>query len=129
MKKMIFLTILTAVLVLSLGTLFGQAVDLTGTWMGTTYVPDEGDDQVTLTLRKEGETYSGTLSDSMGMAVESKLENVQYADGTLKAEFVIFNGSDYVRIRLTLKYSEGILVGHWADPGDETGSLELKRKE
>lgn len=129
MKKLTLPLILTAVFVFSLGTLFGQAIDLTGTWEGTTYIPDAGDDQVTLTLRKEGETYSGTLSDSMGMAVESKLENVQYAEGTLKAEFVIFNGSDYVRIRLTLKYSEGMLVGHWADPGDETGALELKRKE
>jgi hypothetical protein len=128
MKKLIFLLLLTAALVFCLGTLFGQTVDLTGTWEGTTYVPDAGDDQVTLVLRKEGETYSGMVTDSMGMAAESKLENVQFKDETLKAEFVIFNGSDYVRISLTLKISGEMLVGHWADPGGETGTLELKRK-
>ncbi|MGB7294857.1 MAG: hypothetical protein WBC70_04645 [Candidatus Aminicenantales bacterium] len=128
MKKLIFLLILTTALAFCLGTLFGQEADLTGTWEGTTYVPDSGDDRVTLTLRKEGETYSGTVSDSMELAVESKLENVQFEDGTLKAEFVIFNGSDYVRISLTLKVSGEMLVGHWADPGGETGTLEMKRK-
>ncbi len=129
MKRRIFLLALTAFFVLNLGTIFGQAEDLTGTWEGTTYVPDAGDDTVTLTLRKEGETYAGTLSDSMGLAVESKLENVEYNDGTLKAEFVIFNGDDYVRISVMLKVSGEMLVGHWSDPGGETGTLELKRKE
>ncbi len=128
MKKLTFLFLITAALVFCLGTLFGQETDLTGTWEGTTYVSDAGDDTVTLALRKEGETYSGTVTDSMGMAVESKLENVQFKDGTLKAEFVIFNGSDYIRISLTLKVSGEMLVGHWADPGGETGTLELKRK-
>ncbi len=129
MKKLIFLLLLTAALVFCLGTLFAQETDLTGTWEGTTYVPDAGDDTVTMILRKEGDTYTGTVSDSMGMAVESKLENVQFKDGELKAEFVIFNGDEYVRIRFMLKFSEGMLVGYWADPGNETGSIELKRKE
>jgi hypothetical protein len=128
MKKLIFPLILAAALVFCLGTLFGQETDLSGTWEGTTYVPDAGDDQITLVLRKDGETYSGTLSDSMGLAVESKLENVQFKEGILKAEFVIFNGDDYVRISLTLKVSGEMLVGNWADPGGETGTLELKRK-
>jgi hypothetical protein len=128
MKKLIFLLLLTAAPVFCAGALLGQAMDLSGTWEGTTYVPDSGDDRVTMNLRKEGETYSGTFSDSMGLAVESKLENVQFSDGTLKAEFVIFNGDDYVRISLTLKVSGEMLVGNWADPGGETGTLEMKRK-
>jgi hypothetical protein len=128
MKKLIFPLILAASLVFCLGTLFGQKTDLSGTWEGTTYVPDSGDDQVTLVLRKDGETYSGSVTDSIGMAVESKLENVAFKDETLKAEFLIFNGSDYVRISLTLKVSGEMLVGNWADPGGETGTLELKRK-
>jgi hypothetical protein len=128
MKRLVFLFLLTVGLAFALGPLFGQESDLTGTWEGTTYVPDAGDDQVTLVLRKEGEVYSGTVTDSMGLAVESKLENAQFGDGTLKAEFTIFNGSDYVRIRLTLKVSGELLVGHWEDPDGETGNLELKRK-
>jgi len=128
MKKSIFLFLLTATLAFAVGLLFGQETDLTGTWEGTTYVPDSGDDQITLVLKKEGETYSGTVTDSMQLANESKLENAKFADGTLTAEFIIFNGSDYMRISLTLKVSGELLVGHWEDPGGETGNLELKRK-
>jgi hypothetical protein len=128
LKKLIFLFLLTISLAFALGPLFGQEADLTGTWEGTTYVPDAGDDRITLVLRKEGETYSGTITDSMELAVESKLENTLFADGTLTAEFMIFNGSDYVRIKLTLKVSGELLVGHWEDPDGETGNLELRRK-
>ena len=129
MKKKILPLVLSAALVFCAGTLLGQEKDLSGIWEGTTYVPDSGDDQVTLTLKKEGETYSGTVTDTMGMAIESKLENVQFKDGALKAEFLIFNGSDYVRINLALKVSGEMLVGNWTDPGGETGTLELKRKD
>ncbi len=128
MKKLIFLLFLTVALVFVVGPLFGREIDLTGTWEGTTYVSNAGDDQVTLVLRKEGETYSGTVTDSMQLALESKLENVKFADGTLTAEFMIFNGSDYIKISLTLKISGELLVGNWEDPGGETGNLELKRK-
>jgi hypothetical protein len=128
MKKVIFLLFLTAALVLAAGALFGQESDLTGTWEGTTYVPNAGDDQVTLVLQKDGETYSGTFTDSMQLANESKLENTNFVDGTLTAEFMIFNGADYIRISLALKVSGELLVGNWSEPSGGTGNLELKRK-
>jgi hypothetical protein len=128
MKKLIFVVLVTAAILLALGPLFGQETDLTGTWEGTTYVAGAGDDQVTMVLKKEGETYSGTFTDSMQMAQESKLENVKFADGTLTAEFMIFNGSEYIRISLLLKFGGGALVGSWSEPSGGTGTLELKRK-
>jgi hypothetical protein len=128
MRKWIFLLSLTVAFVFVGGPLFGQEIDLTGTWEGTTYVQNAGDDQITLVLRKEGELYSGTFTDSMQLAIESKLENVKFTDGTLTAEFMIFNGSDYLKISLTLKVSGELLVGRWEDPSGETGDLELKRK-
>ena len=128
MKKLIFLFFLTIGLALTLGPLFGQETDLTGTWEGSTYVPDSGDDQVTLVLQKEGEVYSGTLTDSMGLANESVLENANYVDGTLTADFTIFNGSEYMKIKLTLRLSGELLVGSWESEDGNTGSLELKRK-
>lgn len=128
MKKLIFLFLLTVAIAFALGPLFGQESDLTGTWVGSTYVSDSGDDQVTLVLHKEVEAYSGTVSDSMGMANEAKLENAKFVDGTLTGEFTIFNGSDYMKIKLTLKLSGDSLVGNWESADGETGSLELKRK-
>lgn len=128
MKKLIFLFLLTVALAFVPDPVFGQEADLTGTWVGSTYISNSGDDQVTLVLKKEGETYYGTVSDSMGMANESKLENAKFVDGTLTAEFTIFNGSDYVKIKLTLKLSGELLVGNWESADGETGNLELKRK-
>jgi hypothetical protein len=128
MKKLVFFLLLTVALALALGPLFGQETDLTGTWVGSTYVSDSGDDQVTLVLKKEGETYTGTVSDSMGMANESPLENAKFVDGTLTAEFTIFNGTDYMKIKLTLKLSGESLVGNWESADGETGNLELKRQ-
>ena len=128
MKKLLFLFLLPVAIAFALGPLFGQESDLTGTWVGSTYVSDSGDDQVTLVLHKEGEAYSGTVSDSMGMANEAKLENAKFVDGTLTGEFTIFNGSDYMKIKLTLKLSGDSLVGNWESADGETGSLELKRK-
>lgn len=120
--------VLAAGLAMALGPLWGQETDLTGTWEGTTYVPNAGDDQVTMVLKKEAGTYSGTVTDSMQLADESQLENVNFADNTLTAEFMIFNGSDYIRISLTLEVSGDALVGHWEDPNGGTGKLDLKRK-
>ena len=128
MKKLLFLLLLTAALAFALGPLFSQESDLTGTWVGSTYIANSGDDQVTLVLHKEGEAYSGTVSDSMGMANEAKLENGKFVDGTLTGEFTIFNGSDYIKIKLTLKLSGELLVGNWESADGETGSLELRRK-
>jgi len=128
MKKLIFFFLLTVGLAFALGPLLGQESDLTGTWEGSTYVPDSGDDQVTLVLQKEGEAYSGTITDSMGLANESALENAQYVDGTLTADFMIFNGSEYLKIKLTLNLSGDLLVGSWESEDGNTGTLELKRK-
>jgi len=128
MKKQLLLFFLTVALAFALSPLFGQESDLTGTWVGSTYIANSGDDQVTLVLHKEGEAYSGTVSDSMGMANEAKLENGKLENGTLTGEFQIFNGSDYMKIKLTLKLSGDLLVGNWESADGETGSLELKRK-
>jgi hypothetical protein len=128
MKKLMFLFFLMVALAFVLAPLFGQESDLTGTWVGSTYIADSGDDQVTLVLEKEGEAYSGTVSDSMGMANEAKLENGKFVNGTLTGEFTIFNGSDYMKIKLTLKLNGELLVGNWESADGESGSLELKRK-
>jgi hypothetical protein len=128
MKKLVFLFFLAIALAVAVGSLFGQETDLSGTWEGTTYVPNAGDDQVTLVLRKEGDVYSGTVTDSMQLADQSRLENTIFEDGTLTAEFMIFNGADYIRISLTLKVSGELLVGDWSDPNGENGRLELKRR-
>jgi hypothetical protein len=130
MERGAFSILLSAALMISGSPAFSQSLDLSGTWVGETAIPDVPDkDQVTLVLTKEGESYSGNVTDSMGMAKESPLEKVEFKDNTLTAEFVIFNGEEYVRILLTLKVSGERLVGQWESADGESGPLDLERKK
>lgn len=129
MTRALFPTLFAAILILSAGPLLCRSQDLSGTWVGETVVPNAVDkDQVTLVLQKVGESYSGMVTDSMGMAKESPLENVKFENDTLTAEFMIFNGGENVRIWMTLKVTGEKLIGNWQDSGDSSGPLELERK-
>lgn len=125
------LSILLAALAFLASPAFSQSLDLSGTWVGETVIPDVVEkDQVTLVLVKDGESYSGSVTDSMGLAKESPLEKVKFENDTLAAEFVIFNGEEYVRITMTLTVKGERLVGEWqSEDGEETGPLDLERKK
>jgi hypothetical protein len=130
MKNVILIIVLAIAAVFIAGLVFAQQADLSGTWTGETVIPNVPDkDQITLVLKKEGATYSGTVTDSMGMAVESPLENTEFKDGSLTSEFVIFNGMQNVRIYFALKVTGERLVGHWSDGMGEEGPIDLGRKK
>ncbi len=130
MKSLILIIVLAIAAFFLAGLVFAQPADLSGTWVGETVIPNVPDkDQITLVLNKEGATYSGTVTDSMEMAVESPLENVEFKDGTLTVEFVIFNGMQNVRIYFTLKVTEDRLVGRWSDGMGDEGPVDLGRKK
>jgi hypothetical protein len=129
MKTKLVLALATLILVFTAAPVLCQTQDLSGTWVGETVVPNVVDkDQVILVLKKDAGSYSGTVTDSMEMAKNSPLEDVKFENDTLTAQFVIFNGSDYVRIWMTLKVSGEKLIGSWEDGGDEAGPLEMVRK-
>ena len=44
-----------------------RVVDINGTWIGTTEVPEQGTDQVTMVLKKAENGYTGTIADSLAM--------------------------------------------------------------
>jgi len=129
MKTKLVLALATLILVFTAAPLLCQSQDLSGTWVGETVVPNMLDkDQVTLVLKKDAGSYSGTVTDSMEMAQDSPLENVKFENETLTAEFMVFNGSENVRIWMTLKVTGEKLIGNWQDGGDGSGPLELIRK-
>jgi hypothetical protein len=129
MKQALFLTLLTVMLAFPAGSSLCQTQDLSGVWVGETVVSGMIDkDLVTLVLKKDAGSYSGTVSDSMEMAKDSPLEEVKFENDTLTAQFMIYNGSEDVRIWMTLKVTGEKLIGNWEDGGGETGPLDLKRK-
>ena len=69
MRKTVCLMALAAFLLAAPAAILAQDVDITGTWIGETYVPDASEpDQLTLVFAKKDEKWTGTFSDTMGYA-------------------------------------------------------------
>ena len=110
--------------------LAGQTVDLSGTWFGSTAVPNaEEKDQITLVLKKEGNSYTGTVTDSMGMLNQTPLKEVKLEKGALSFYFMVFTGESELRVDSTLKISDGKLSGTWSSAAGDSGSYEFERKK
>ena len=108
--------------------IFGQSKDIGGTWSGDTVVPNSPDkDVITLVLKKAGESFTGTISDSLGMLNGTPLEKVTFEKDTLSFEFMVATGSEYIRARMTLKISGEKLGGSWETEDGTNGQLELAR--
>jgi hypothetical protein len=107
---------------------FGQNKDLSGTWYGETVVPNATDkDVITMVLKKAGDSYTGTISDSLGMLNGAPLEKARFEKDTLSFEFVVLVGGRDIRTRTTLKISGEKLVGSWETEDGASGPLEMAR--
>ncbi|HSK10329.1 MAG TPA: hypothetical protein VK911_12195 [Vicinamibacterales bacterium] len=104
----------------------GAAENPTGMWVGTTSVPDQGTDQVTLTINKVKDGYAGTMTDTLGMVAKEALRDVQYADGVLTFSFSLTDG---VGMSMKLKVAGDKMAGEWLHPGGDAGSITLERKK
>lgn len=131
MKKITsILSLLVFLLILSYGISFCQEVDLSGTWEGTTEVPDAPElDQITLVLEKIDGEYSGTFTDSLGFAEDAELENIELKGNALTFSFTIFNGFEYQMIYATLTVEGNKMSGNWESDDGSSGPVELEKKD
>jgi len=107
---------------------FSQEVALTGTWIGSTFVPDQGEDEVTLVItEKEGE-LAATMSDSLGMLTDIECEDIEFEDGTLTFNFTITQEMESQTIWITLELEDDILKGYWETGDGGQGDIELKKQ-
>ena len=122
--------VLLGMFLISVTGLPGQDQDLSGTWIGSTAIPNmEERDNLTLVLKKDGASYSGTITDSMGMLNAAVLEKVKLEKDTLSFEFLVVTQGGDVRVRSTLKVSGDKLVGSWESEQGDTSALEMVRKK
>lgn len=130
MKKTSVNVIAALLFALLPGAILAQNVDLSGTWVGDTVTPASPDkDQLTLVLKKDGTSYTGTMSDTMGMVNQAALESVKIENGTLSFQFVAHTGDQEIRVTTTLKISGEKLVGSWVTETGDTGPVEMERKK
>ncbi len=119
---------LAVFLLLAASSIFGQGKDPSGTWAGETIVPNSPDkDVVTMVLKKAGDSYTGTISDSLGMLKSAPLEKAKFENDTITFEFVVTVDSDQIRVSVTLKMSGQTLSGTWESDDGSKGTLEMSR--
>jgi len=129
-KTASMLSMLAFLLALSYGISFCQEVDLSGTWEGTTEVPDAPEpDQITLVLEKIDGEYSGTFTDSLGFAEDAELKDIEFKDNTLTFNFTIFDGFEYAQVYSTLTVDGNKMSGGWETEDGDSGQIELVRKD
>ena len=129
MKKTLFPLVFFAFFV-SLCSVISYAgdVDLTGTWKGSTVVPDQGTDELTLVIKKEAGEYTAILSDSLGMLQETECEDIEFREGTLNFNFTIYQGYDSMTVWITLEVDGDKMSGYWETADGGQGEINLERE-
>lgn len=107
---------------------FSQDVDLTGTWEGSTIVPDQGEDELILVIKKENGEYAATLSDTLGMLMDTECEDIEFKEGTLTFNFTIVQDMESLTVWITLEVEGDTMKGYWETGDGGQGDIELKRQ-
>ncbi len=130
MKKITLLFTFTVfVLAAASGLMFGQSVDLSGTWVGETEVPDAIEpDEMTLVIIKENGEYSAKISDSMGMLNNTECEDFEFKENELTFNCEVDTGEEYMTVYITVKVEGDTMTGFWETDDGSTGTLELTKK-
>ncbi len=130
MKKInLFFTLAVFVLAAASGLMFGQSVDLSGTWVGETEVPDAIEpDELTLVITNENEEYSAKISDAMGMLNNTECEDIEFKDSELTLKFEVDTGVEFMTVYIILKVEGDTMTGFWESDDGSTGSVELTKK-
>ena len=122
------LTLVFFLLAFSSGISFCQTVDLSGTWVGQTEVPDAAEpDELTLVLEKMNGDYRGTISDSFEMLLDEEIEDVEFEDDTLTFNFMVFTGSEDLRVYVTLTVKGDMMSGYWETEDGTSATIEMEK--
>jgi hypothetical protein len=125
MLKRVLLVVAAAAMV-SMPAVLRAAEEPAGLWIGTTNVPDQGTDEVTLAITKTADGYGGTMSDSLNIVAKEALRDVRLADGVLRFGFTLTDGS---LMKMTLTLSGDKMAGEWETPDGEVGEITFERKK
>jgi hypothetical protein len=99
-----------------------------GTWAGT--AENQGNyDDITVTIEKKGDGYTGRVKDGMGMFADVEIKNFVWKDDKVTFEFPgSINGMDF-NLKVDLVLTEKTLNGTWTMIEDGSGGgVQLNRK-
>ena len=125
MKNLIFITIFS---ILLSGIVSCQKVDIRGTWLGETEVPESGVDKFTLVIEKNDGQYSAVISDSMGMFDKTECEDLEFKDDILTFRLSVDDGYQTMSIYATLTVDGNTIRGYWKTEDGAPASVKMERK-
>lgn len=105
--------------------IFAGTVDLTGTWKGSTEV-DGNPVDLTLVLKKEADVYAGSIT-AAGFADNEEIRDVEFKDTKLNLSFTVYNGSEYLEVKINLSVSEDRMTGGWESEDGNFGDIIVER--
>lgn len=120
------LLVLAAAAMVSVPAALRAAEEPAGLWIGTTNVPDQGADQVTLAITKTADGYGGTMSDSLNIVAKEALRDVRFADSVLSFGFTLTDGT---LMTMTLTLGGDKMAGEWETPDGGIGAIAFERKK
>jgi len=99
-----------------------------GSWDG--FAENQGNrDQITVTIEKKGEVYTGKVKDLMGMFPDVDIANLVLKDDKVSFEFEGTVGGRAFVIKTDLTLTEKTMNGIWTMAEDgSSGAVELTRK-
>ena len=130
MKRNVTFAALLVFLLASSGWMLAQEVDISGTWVGETYVPDAPEpDQLTLVFAKKDGKWTGTFSDTMGYASEAECEEIKIEDHSLTFYFDISDGYEVQTIYVSLLIEGDSMTGAWENEVGDGAEIKLEKKK
>jgi hypothetical protein len=106
----------------------GQEASLKGTWLGTTFVPDVGEDEVTLVLAENEGKLAATMTDTLGMLADTACEDIEFQEGTLTFKFTISQNMETQTIWMTLEKEGDQMKGYWETADGEQGDIAFTKR-
>jgi hypothetical protein len=130
MKRSRIQALSIALLAIGTGCLYGlpQAPDFSGAWSGETLARNQKN-ILTLVFVKNGDSYSGTISDAFGRLDKVPLQDLRVDKGEMTFYFMSSSSGQEIRFETTVRLNGGKLAGTWTAETGDTGSFEMERKK
>jgi len=130
MKKAVSFAVLVTFLLAAPAAMLAHDVDISGTWVGETYVPDALEpDKLTLVFAKKDGMWTGTFSDTMGYASEAECEEIKVDGHTVTLHFDISDDYEIQTIYVTLNVEGDTMTGAWENEVGDGAEIKLEKKK
>jgi len=104
-----------------------DSADFSGTWLGKTTLPDGTVDEFTLVLKKEKDSYDGSIIDSLkAVPPATPVQSIKVEGNVISFTFPWADGA-VIYCKLTLAGEK--MTGDWTHSAGTTGILVFEKKK